>query len=563
MYKLLITFLLFSISLSLHGQAGGRLNLKSGLQRCLDNMGQPIEDCWITTDAQGKAEYIDNTTFTEIINNLIAPSMITDYYIQDDSMCIAFYHADGEMYVSDTFCVHVDNVVFAEDSTEIIGDSICVTDDGVTTCLEVGIGMGLGNGILDAANHNGLIGGGSPVYTTRLPTGFWQLTNSKISPNTFTMSYNGTFNRFDFSVNSVAQEAVRTTGYYGSTGGARVWRAGTNAAGHWGLIDATTGGLPTVFQAEFGAGFMALQLQADGDIRMANYATRPFDSNPTNFAGWDATGHLHKYSMSDLIDTTNFDEIKSYTNTADGGVTLDIVYHGHILAGVGCDTIYLPNASLMIGKKIVVTNNTTTSTVLLSDNNDEVNNNDEPFFIMNGQTYEFYAESANEWVTLSPITHVPYGEFPATPFQGQRIFINDNTEKIGWWYWDVNYGWLSETLYTMYLSYPGTMSANSGITTHLIGEDGVTWSGSPRGYIDESIKIVDYSVSWTGSSATAGFAFPSDGTLFIGGGGSGTYNPTSVDIDCNACFFSWGVESQEDGSTIDNLSIRFEYRKKL
>lgn len=68
----------------------------------------------------------------------VFPTIINDYYVQSDSLCLAYSYIIGGSFNHDTLCISIDSVSLPQDSTFITGDSICVIDMGDTTCLTIG-----------------------------------------------------------------------------------------------------------------------------------------------------------------------------------------------------------------------------------------------------------------------------------------------------------------------------------------------------------------------------------------------------------------------------------------
>lgn len=68
----------------------------------------------------------------------VFPTIINDYYVQSDSLCLAYSYIIGGTFNHDTLCISIDSVSLPQDSTFITGDSICVIEMGDTTCLTIG-----------------------------------------------------------------------------------------------------------------------------------------------------------------------------------------------------------------------------------------------------------------------------------------------------------------------------------------------------------------------------------------------------------------------------------------
>lgn len=291
--KNLITIFILMFAITSFAQPGKRLNIKSGLAKCVDALGDPIEDCMIMSLANGEFKQTEIADVVEKLNISNAGNI--------DSI---YSSANGDTLIVDY----------------IVGDDLKYYAPGI-------------NGILSTGNNNKKIGGTLNTYTTLLPTTLWTLSNNQSNPNQFNIQFSTSSRQLLITTGAAQLEPLRVSSYIGTTSSSRVWRTGS-AGGNYNILDATTGGTPTRLQILPGGGLPSipsLVLQADGDVQMGQYdVTRSLSNTPTNFAGFDATGVLQKYNTQELVDSIYSQSINNYDST-------EQVYYGETFFG---DTIY-------------------------------------------------------------------------------------------------------------------------------------------------------------------------------------------------------------------------------
>jgi hypothetical protein len=242
------------------------IKFQSGMEKCLDPLGVPIEDCFVTSNTQGK---FTKRTIEYVLEKL---------NVANEGNIDSIYSSDN----GDTLIVDY-----------IVGPTLRYYAPGV-------------NGILSSGNNGKKIGGTLNTYSNALPSTIWSLTNGQANPNQFVVNFSTSARQLLITTGSAQVQPLQVTGYVGTTSSSRVWRAGS-ASGNFNIVDATTGGLPTRLQILPGSGLPSipsLVLQADGDVQMGQYdAARASSSDPTNFSGWDASGVMQKYDLQSVIDT--------------------------------------------------------------------------------------------------------------------------------------------------------------------------------------------------------------------------------------------------------------------
>lgn len=249
--KYIILSILFLFAFNLNAQLGKRVKFKTGVERCLDVMGDPIENCFIMSNAQG--EFIPTT-----IEDVVA-----------------------EMNISNNSAV---------DSIYTSGDTLYVVYFDAPTLAYKANGL---NGLYSLSNNNKVMS----VYQTTLGTNGWTIQKAG---GTYGMTFNNSINATVFN-GSI--EPVRTNNQMGFTGGGRTWRAGASGP-TYAITDATTGGTPTRFSIAHGSLITSLTLRSDGDVQFGNYtSSRPYDFfDGTNFAFFNSVGVLKKGNIENLVD---------------------------------------------------------------------------------------------------------------------------------------------------------------------------------------------------------------------------------------------------------------------
>lgn len=262
MFKYLIIVFAMLFSIASFAQPGKRLKIKSGLEKCVDALGDPIEDCMIMSLANGEFK---PTEIADVVAklNIENAGAIDSIYANNDTLYVVYFNAPTLSYYA----------------------------------------PGL-NGLFSSGNNNKKIGGTLNTFTTLLPTTLWTLTNNQTNPNQFTIQFSTSSRQLLLTTGAAQLEPLRVTSYIGTTSSSRVWRTGS-AAGNYNIVDATTGGTPIRMQIQPGSGLPSipsLLLQSDGDLQLGQYdVTRPFAISPTNFAGFDANGVLQKYEVDSVF----------------------------------------------------------------------------------------------------------------------------------------------------------------------------------------------------------------------------------------------------------------------
>lgn len=277
MYKILIFLLL--ISFTVNAQVGKRTKWKSGIERCLDSLGDPIENCFGVSGANG--EFLP-TTIEDVLAelNIANESAVDSIYTNNDTLFIVYFSAPTLKYKA----------------------------------------SGL-NGIFSASNQNKLIGGGisGGIFTSYLPSSAWVLDNNLAGANNWKATFANSLRQLQIVAGSSQQAPLRVTGFVSNLSNGKDWRSG-GILGGYEVKESSTANAGRAFYIEprngTSNGNDALTLEADGDITMGGYTSvRSFSTNPLNFSGWDANGTFQKYEIQDLIDTvqTQFSEV-SYSN---------------------------------------------------------------------------------------------------------------------------------------------------------------------------------------------------------------------------------------------------------
>lgn len=138
MKKYLSLILFIAFCLNANAQLVGKRTKWINIERCLDALGDPIKDCFGVSDVDGNFRPVTFDYVADLINLSSGGTLLENYYVDGDSMCIAFLEFYGNTLLPDTFCVHLDSIVFPDATTFISGDSICVIMNGDTICTTGG-----------------------------------------------------------------------------------------------------------------------------------------------------------------------------------------------------------------------------------------------------------------------------------------------------------------------------------------------------------------------------------------------------------------------------------------
>lgn len=266
---LLLSILCFTTCIA---QGNKRINITSGLQRCLDGSGDPIENCWTHTNSNGKLVYISGED-AAILLSAANEGAVDSIYVSGDTMYVVYFNAPTLAYKAsmpnglytasnNNTNIKVNTIIYpvaplstlltfqkANGTNKVQFNNACP----ITTYAESVAGIAqssYGNATLNCLTR----------LNAGLPTGKPAWDYGILSGSQFIVRCNKNQTKNLFTIDTVLTAAITNT----------------------------------------------LRIYGNGDIGMANYGSaRTLSTGISNVAFWDASGVLQKSSLSVLKDSLN------------------------------------------------------------------------------------------------------------------------------------------------------------------------------------------------------------------------------------------------------------------
>lgn len=311
MVQRIIFFLL--ITSNLFSQANA-VKLKTNLERCRID-GDYIENCWITTDVNGKAKYITGEEAAIILSSAEAGA-VDSIYSSNDTLYVVYFDAPTLAYKASIL-----------------------------------------NGIYSVANNNAQM----KVNTINYPTTAFGVVTLQQSNGTNKVQFN---NACPLTLYSEASAGIAES-HYGNVGNFCLTRIASGLPSSkpswdYGIINGSqfiircnknqTKNLLAIDTVLTSAITNTLRIYGNGDIGMANYGSARTKSTGVNsVAFWDASGVLQMSSLSVLKDSLDIGALD--TKTLSFGATTFLYKSGVMTitgdgAGNTLSTITVPNTSV-------------------------------------------------------------------------------------------------------------------------------------------------------------------------------------------------------------------------